>query len=55
MESEKNPLEELQKEVARLLESNRKFLDKVLDEEVAIEDEDGLAAEGGEKDDFEEL
>jgi len=55
MQSEKNPLVELQKEIERLLESNRKFLDKVLDEEIEVEDEGGLDAGADEKEDFEEL
>lgn len=50
MDIEKSEQEKIAEEVRKVIEENRKFLDRIMDEEFAVEDE---AEEDGEV--FEEL
>lgn len=50
MDIEKSEQEKIAEEVRKVIEENRKFLDRIMDEELAVEDE---AEEDGEV--FEEL
>ena len=57
LEPEADDVEELAKEIRRLIESNRAFLERVNDEEYEDEDADSEAASESEPeaDDYEEL
>ncbi len=52
MGDERNELDELSREIRKVIENNRKFLDRVMDEEFEPDDE---ADETKDEDVFEEL
>ncbi|CAG0972888.1 hypothetical protein [Geobacter sp.] len=52
MGDERNELDELSREIRKVIENNRKFLDRVMDEEFEPDDE---ADEAKDEDVFEEL
>jgi hypothetical protein len=55
LEPEADEVEELTREIRRLIESNRLFLDRVNDEEYDDEDEDPGVASEAESEEYEEL
>ncbi|WP_198134524.1 hypothetical protein [Geotalea uraniireducens] len=50
MMDEKNDLEQITQEIRKVIDNNKKFLDRVFDEDFESEDEGGVEAEA-----FEEL
>lgn len=55
MEKGKEGLDDLAKEIEKLIQGNKKFLDKMMDEEFDAEEDLPATAEQGESEDFEEL
>jgi hypothetical protein len=48
MDEAKNELDELTREISKLIAKNKKFLDRVMDEEFEPEEEESLEAEDDE-------
>ena len=55
MEKEKNQLDEIAKEIEKLIEGNKKFIATMLDEDITVDDEEPAGPDEQEPEEFEEL